>query len=316
MKIIFSIKSGLSRSAKAWKGIIILWFISLFIVLLLVVPLNTSIKAALGNSMITEKLMDGINIDVLGDLGTNLHSLISSLFSGILLLSLAGTFLNIFITGGLFHSLRSNSIRFSPGDFFRASSKNFWPFMIISILLYLLVIFLFVFIIVVPASIAGKAEFPSEGAVLRTIVVSGSIFLLLLSIIFLVADYARAWQTSRPHNSSFKALGFGFTQTFRTFFSSFPLMIIMLMLQCLLGWGVIKIMAVYTPVTGGGVFLLFIISQILFFLKIFLKVLRYGSITSLMEQNYVYEPLTKMNPVMSDMELNDLSPELKSEANV
>lgn len=44
------------------------------------------------------------------------------------------------------------------------------------------------------------------------------------------------------------------------------------------------------PVTGGGVVLLFILSQLLFFIKILLKGWRYGSVTKLMEINN-YPPI-------------------------
>lgn len=43
------------------------------------------------------------------------------------------------------------------------------------------------------------------------------------------------------------------------------------------------------PFTGGGILLLFILSQLLFFIKVMLKAWRYGSVTSLMEQNF-YSP--------------------------
>ena len=78
---------------------------------LLVVPLKASLNAAFGKSMVTEKLMKGINFDVLGDLGTNLHSIGSSLFAGIILLSLSAILVNIFIAGGLFDSVKKDSDR-------------------------------------------------------------------------------------------------------------------------------------------------------------------------------------------------------------
>jgi hypothetical protein len=46
-----------------------------------------------------------------------------------------------------------------------------------------------------------------------------------------------------------------------------------------------KLINAWKPVTGGGVFLLFIVSQIIFFLKAGLKVWRYGSVTALKEIN-------------------------------
>jgi hypothetical protein len=287
MKIFLSIKSGFFRSLMAWKGIIVLWAISFITVSFLAVPLRASLKAAFGKSMVIEKLMDGINVDVIGDLGKNLQSIASSLFAGIILLLLVSILINCFVTGGLFDSLKAGSRRFTSENFFMASAKNFWSFIVISVMLYLIVILLIIIVIVVPVSIAGKAESAPEGAVFRTLVISFSIFFLAMSLILLVADYARAWQASREQNACFRALGFGFSQTFRHFLSSFPLIVILLLFQALPAWGVIKLIAGYTPVKGSGVVLLFLISQLLLILKIFLKALRYASVTSLMEQNSV-----------------------------
>jgi hypothetical protein len=45
-----------------------------------------------------------------------------------------------------------------------------------------------------------------------------------------------------------------------------------------------QLIAGFIPFRGGGLFLLLVISQLVFFLKLSLKVLRYSSVTALMEQ--------------------------------
>jgi hypothetical protein len=310
MKIISAIKSGLSRSLRSWKGILIFWFISLIMVSFLIVPVRAGLNSVFGNSMVIEKLMNGINIDVLGDMGANLKSIYSSLFSGILILALAAILINVFITGGLFDALKSGSERFSSENFFSASAKKFWSFLIISAILYLIILFLILIVIVIPVSISANSESAPEGLVFKTFAYSFSVFLVIMPVVFLVADYARAWQAARLQNACFKALGFGFRQTFRSFFSSLGVMIIILILQALLGWGVISVIAGFTPVTGGGVFLLFIISQLLFAMKIILKTLRYGSVTSLMEQYNInaakkaVDPIPRVTESPEDLQLN------------
>jgi len=317
MKIVLAIKSGLFRAFKAWKGILIFWFIYLIMVSFLTIPIKSGLNTVFGNSMVIEKLVNGINVDVLGDMGPNLYSIVSSLFAGILFLSLATLLINAFITGGLFDSLKKDSERFTYENFFRTSAKNFWSFMIITAILYLIIILLVLILIVVPVSIAGNSETAPEGSVFRTLTVSCSIFLVAMSILFLVADYARAWQAARTQSACFKALGFGFSQTFRTFFSSFVLMIMIILLQALPGWGVIKLIAGYTPGTSGGVVLLFIVLQLLFVFKIFLKALRYSSVTSHMEQNSINIPVIPGNNVNSDPEIPlDFTNELKAETDV
>ena len=48
--------------------------------------------------------------------------------------------------------LKAGSGRFTSENFFRASAKNFWSFMVISAILYLIVILLIIVVIVVPVS--------------------------------------------------------------------------------------------------------------------------------------------------------------------
>jgi hypothetical protein len=285
MKILFAIKSGFSRSLRSWKGILVFWILSFVTVSLLVLPLKAGLNAAFGSSMITEKLIKGINFDVLGDLGRNLRSMGSSLLSGTILLCIVAILTNTFIAGGLFESVRSGDDRLTTENFFRACGKNFRLFLVVSLILSLIIVMLIVLVIVVPVSVAANAESAPEGAIFRTLALSCPVFIVAASIIMLVADYARAWQAARVQNAGFKALGFGFSKTFSTFFTSLVLMILLLIIQTLPGLAMVAIITGYTPSTGGGVFLLFVLSQLIIISRIFLKVVRYSSVTALMEYN-------------------------------
>ncbi|MDO9580046.1 MAG: hypothetical protein Q7J06_05700 [Bacteroidales bacterium] len=285
MKIFIAIKSSAQRSLKSWKGLLIVWFLLLLLASLLAIPMKGALKSGFGDSMITEKLVDGFNIEAFTDLGASLRGLISYFRSGFIMAVLAGFLLNAFLTGGLFYSLKGSSVESSVGGFFRASAKNFWTFLIISLIISLIILIMGLLIIALPIAMVGKAEASSGIAVIKTGIIVISIFFLLLTILLLVADYARAWQVIQERNRPFKAIGFGFSQTFSTFLSSYPLMIILLIVQLLFFWLVLGILPGMKPVTGVGVFLLFLLSQFLFLIKILLKVWRYGSVTSLMEQN-------------------------------
>jgi hypothetical protein len=134
----------------------------------------------------------------------------------------------------------------------------------------------------------GSEKLPMMTAVL-------SFFLLfLVSLLFiLTADYARAWHVSQEKQAAFKALGFGFSRTFGTFISSYPMMLVLSLIMTLFTLLVMKLMAVWMPSTGGGVFLLFVVSQLLFFVKSILRVWRYGSVTALKEINDIKDHKTE-----------------------
>jgi hypothetical protein len=247
------------------------------------IPMKGALIAGIGNSMITEKLAKGIDIEVFADLGTTFRSL-SSYFSGGLLMALiAGIIINSFFCGGLFNSLKGSQADFSVAEFFRASVKFFRSFLVISVLVTLIIFCFAVLIVIIPVLIVSQSEVLPEGAVLLTGIIAFPVFLLVLFLILLAADYSRAWQVSEAENSAFRALGFGIRHTFGTFFPSYGLIIILMIIQFLFGAFVLNILAGFKPVTGGGVILLFLLSQSLFFIKIMLKAARYGSVTGMME---------------------------------
>lgn len=285
MKILHSIKSAALRTMNLWKGALIIWFLSLLLVSMLAMPIKGALNSGFGKSMITEKLADGLNFEVFADMGAAFRSIMSFFSVGLFMTILVGFILNAFFTGGVFERLKESSGKFSAGEFFRASAKNFWSFLVISLIISLIILVLAFLIIGIPLSIVGQSDSSPEGALFQTGLIVLSIFFLLLTVLLLVADYARVWQVTMDRNVCFKAIGFGFSQTFKTFLSSFPLMIILLVVQLSFGWLVLKILPGIRPATGGGVFHMFLLSQILFFLKIMLKIWRYGSVTVLMAVN-------------------------------
>jgi hypothetical protein len=291
MKILSALKSGLTRAARAWKAILIYWIISFLLVSMVVVPLKASLRGALGKSMITDKLMEGLNIDVLGDMGPAFHTIISSIMGSIMILALVSMLVNVFITGGIFDAVKNGSGRLTYEDFFKASARNFKSFLIILVLLYMIILVLALVIILLPFSIASNSVSSPEGTGFRLLRISLLFFGVLLAVLLLAADYARAWQVVKPRSAGFRAFGFGFGQTFRTLLFSFPLMVLMLFVQGLVAYVVFRIISGFTPSGGGGVVLLFIISQLVMLVNIFMRVVRYAAVTTLMELKPVKEKI-------------------------
>jgi hypothetical protein len=283
MKIIKAMGYGFCRALRAWKGILIIWLGSLLTVSLLALPMKSFLNAGFSGSMITERLKDGLDFEVLGDLGSSFKNMIAAFPASLLLLTLTGILINAFLTGGLFDTLKVASGRFSGSEFFRSCAKNFWSFLVISLIIGIIIFLLGLLIIVLPISIVAGSDSGSEAAPYFTMFLSISFFLLVTMIFLLVADYARAWQVSKEKQACLHALGFGFRRTFRTFMSSFPMMLLLVAGQMIFSFMVLIIIGSWKPVSGGGVFLLFLITQILFYFGVVLKSWRYGSITSLME---------------------------------
>jgi hypothetical protein len=283
MKIINYVNSGATRTLKTWKWILIIWFSTLLLVSILALPVKSGIKSILGLSMVTEKLQNGINLDVLANSGTGLTTLMSFLTSGILLVLFFGLLMNVFFSGGLFATLKSSENKFTASNFFGGGGSNFWSFLVITLIICLIILVLAFLIIGLPVIIASGSD--SEGAPYKTFWITAFVFLMLVPILLLAGDYARAWQAGSPEKTPFKAIGKGFGQTFRHFFSSYTVMLVLMFIQMFFTWEAFKIVGNIKPVTGGGIFLLFLLSQLLFVIKLLLRVCRYGSVTAMFEQN-------------------------------
>jgi hypothetical protein len=280
-----SLKTGAVRSIKSWKGILIIWIFFLMLVSLPAVSVKSAFVAALGSSMITEKLSHGINIDIITDLGPNLRTIFASFSAGFILIILFGFLLNAFLTGGIFNCLRSSSGKFISSDFFWGSGRNFWSFLVIILIVALLITFLSLIIIAIPLLIIATSVTASESAVFKTSLITGFIFLIILPVFLLTADYARAWQATEDTPSPLRAIGKGFMQTFKNFFPSYTAMALVMIIQALFVLLALKTIPLKSPGTAKEIFMLFILSQTFFIIKIFLRIWRYGIVTDMFEQN-------------------------------
>jgi len=280
-----AIGSGALRSVKAYKGVIVIWFFYLILVSMLTIQTKGALKTGFGKSMITELLQDGINIEVFSDLDTRLDSMFSSFSSGLLLVVVIGILMNAFLSGGLFNSLKGSKGNLTVSEFFRSSARYFWPFLGVTILVSLMMIILGLFLIGLPFGIAFGGDSGPGASTFIIMFIGVIIYLVTVIILLLVADYSRARLVTVEKPSCFKALGYGFSTTFRFFLSSFPMMLLLMIVIILFTWVTLRLISLWNPDTGTGALLLFIVSQILFFCKLLLKAWRYGSVTALMEMH-------------------------------
>lgn len=284
MKVIQSLKSGFFRSSVTWKGALICWFVFLICALIVAFPMKEVMKAGFGHSMIVERLKYGFDIEAFTDPGTAFKSLVSFLKGGLMFLIPVSLVLNAFFTGGFFASVKSLTGKFSMAEFWKNSSKNFWSFFCISFIVNMMIFFLLLFVIIIPLLIISGLENHSEILLWKIGLTASAFFILLLPLLILVADYARAWQVANEKSNCFAALGFGFSRTFRKLASSWILVFVIMLVQAIYLWFVFILFHGIHPTTGRGILLYFLLLQLLVILKIMLKVFRYGSVTALMEQ--------------------------------
>jgi len=280
MKIISSLRTGFTRVCRARNAVLFSWFLFFLLAVLLVFPLHAALNNAFGSSMITERLAEGLDIEVFADLGGAGLSLFSVFTNGYLFTFLVAFLINAFVSAGLFGVMRKDSSGYSAMGFFRAAGGNFLPFLVITFVLTIAFLFFVLLFVIVPISAGGISDGAYTGAIR---IASASVLLLLVPVFLLVADYSRAGKAGRDDISVFAAIGFGLNLTLKIFRRSYVLMVLLLLVQTLLLLCAFLIIPLWKPLTGGGVLLVFLVTQMFVLLRLFLKSWRYASVTSMME---------------------------------
>ena len=139
MNILSHLSSGASKSFRSWKWILVIWLAVLVLVSILGLTLRGELNAIFGKSMITEKLADGTIVDVIANAGTGMRILISSFTTEFFLITFLGILVNVFFNGGLFTVLRTNEAKTGSTAFFGGAASNFWPFLVIWLLIALMI---------------------------------------------------------------------------------------------------------------------------------------------------------------------------------
>jgi len=287
MKLLSAIKSGFCRGISAWKVILITWLIYFLLSAIFVFPLKSMIVGAFGKSIITEQFNNGIDADILTDILNNINGLPRMVFSGLFILSLTGIILNAFVSGGLFSSVSRKTPKSSVKEFFAESSVYFWKYFGTTLIMSVLILFAGLFIFVLPVSLAiDSGNTPDKNAFI-TAYITGGFYFILIGFFILVGDYARASIATGSGKSLFHAIGFSFAETFRNFIPSVPMIFIFILFQILYSGIVLYFIGIWRPESSFGAFLLFLVSQFTFIIRIFIKTARYGGVSSLIKEEVV-----------------------------
>lgn len=282
MNIIAALKNGAILLSKTWKNLVLIWFVMLLVTTIFVSPLKGILYSGFDNSMITEKFADGIYLEGLLDSGNILEGLASGMITGLFTLIVFNFLLNAFFTGGLFEIMRSDCTDHSVRNFLRGCAAQFWSYLGILLIASIIIFFSMVLVMAIPFLFLKSGD-SMETSIMRAVVISVILYALSMPVMLLIADYARAWKAANDTAGVWKSIGKGFSLTFSAFFSSWILMFILLIINSLYLLLMMSFLAGLTPDTGLGVFLLFLFSQLTYFVRIILKSYRYGSVSSLME---------------------------------
>jgi len=283
MNIISTLLSGFQKTLRSGKFVLLAWAVTFILGIVFAFPIKAGFKRAAGNSMIYDRIQDGILIDIFADMGRSFTTIAFMSLSGFLLIMVAGFMVNAFITRGIFGALRGSGGSANFSDFFSHSPKNYWSFLGISVLLRFTILILSLIMIVIPVSALGPGQSVSTEKTVVVVAVSALCFLFVIPVFILVSDYARAWQVAHPAASFMKSLGSGFSLAFSRFFVSYSYVLMICAMQLAFFLVVFSFMQRWKP-SGPGTFLFVIAVQMVTATGLFLRYWRFAGVTALLEQ--------------------------------
>ena len=283
MSLFKTLKNGAAAAASSYKLIILIWVTTLVLTLAVGFPLRSFLNMMFGSSLAVERLNDGFDVGIAGDLGKYLGGLMASVSAGTMLISIAGFFIMTFFAGGLFRrfSLAWGGLKVS--DFLRASAGNFIPFLKIALLM-ILIIGAYTFVLIGIPVIAGLIASGSPRQNGKFFYLFYVIWALGLPVWLFVADASRRWIAATGSRKVFRALGAGFRAIRERFWHSYLTVLAVIIFNVIFIAALMWFAATSTPEKGIMVFLFFIATQALFIIRLFMKAWRYASVCEAVQQ--------------------------------
>ncbi len=280
MDFIRTLKKGAGEAASSYKLLLTVWVITLVMILFVALPLRSSFKSVFGDSMAIEKLSDGFDVGLVGDMGKAFGQLISSATTGGLLLVLAGFLLYTFFAGGLFTRFTTAWGGLKVPAFMKASAHNFVTFLGIALIMCLIIGVYTVLIIGIPTGVmlAVSENSPRMSGLMTIFYV---LWGLGLPVWLFVTDYSRRWVAATGSRKVFRALGEGFRALKKRFWASYATVLVILILNVAFVFVSIWFTAWSMPEKGIMIFVFFLSTQLLFLVRLFLKAWRYASVSLL-----------------------------------
>lgn len=277
MSLFKTLMKGAVKAASSYKLVLLIWATTLVLVLAVAYPLKTSMNMIFDNSMAMERLNDGFDLGLAGDLGRPFGGLIASVTAGSFLIGTIGFLLMTFFTGGLFKrfSLAWGGLRVS--DFLRSSAGNFIPFLKIALLM-MLIIGVYTFVLLGLPGIVNTAKSGSQMPSGKIMFIFFALWFLGLPVWLFVADASRRWIAATGSKKVFRAVGAGFRALKERFWLSYGTVLTVIIINTAIIAAIFLYTATATPHKGIMVFLLFIATQFLFIIRLFLKAWRYAAV--------------------------------------
>lgn len=286
MNIAKAYTGGFLKAAKMPRMLFILYFANIFCALLLALPFMGVLKDSLGQSRITEDLIEGFDYTAFSNLMYYDGQAIFAILGGIKWFVLGFFLMSVFLTGGIIGSYQQGT--FTTKNFFGAGAYNFFRFLGLNLLvLAVQLIFLLIIYSILISTIQQLSDSVKSELTLYNIAIGGFIFHgLLFLLISMTGDYGKFYLVLNNSFNVFKAFGQGVKYVFRHFIKTYLLYLFLLFLPAVIMYLYLYLERDIKMATGLGILMVFLMQQAFIFLRNFLRAWILGSQYMLYESDF------------------------------
>ena len=279
MKIIKAYTKGFGRTLSSYKMVSVIYFITLILGLTITIPFRNTLKKAIGHSLIPEKLLYGFNFTIFEDFIRNNGKVMLPFLQIIFWVGIVYLLFTVFFAGGILNIFYNERNKFSMQSFFEGCGKYFLRFFRLMIFTFLLN-FIFILITYLPLGLIFSFLENSHLSE-RTLFYIGSAGVLfhffLIGLSLIISDYAKIEIVINDTQKVFKTFWQSVKFTIKHFFEVYALYLMLLIFPFLLFAIYYYIDKSFTMTSAKTILSMFLIQQIIIWLKLFSKVWFYKS---------------------------------------
>ncbi len=299
MKIFNSYTAGFKAALNTKKLITTIYIITFLMALVLAIPFGNTIQKEAEHSMAFSALLKGFDYTVYQDFMNNSGKAIQPYLSTAIWMGIFYLLFTIFFEGGILTVLRRKEDKFTLRFFWEASAKYFSRFFRLAIYMIITQVIVAVIYFVILGKILSSAynSVPNEIYLFYTALIGIIIYILIFIFLLTITDYAKIMLVEndqyRPFRTLVRSVGF----VFKHFFSTYLLYLLLLIFPILLFIIYFKVESVIGMTSFATIFVMFIIQQLIVWVRIYTKIWILGSELNLYRNFDKKEEIAETEPV-------------------
>jgi len=243
-------------------------------------PLLNMLESKLGHTLAIERLMPGFDFTIFSDIMNQYGDSITVLLDQSGVMVFLFFLFSIFLNGGVLYSFKNGQSPFRFREFWAGCSRYFWRLFRLTI--YFLAAYALLAMVFFMGYLhwlgGGLDQLESELVFYQHMRLLGPLFLLLLSVLMMIHDYARVHMIHEDKYFLVVPFWQSFGMVFKHFLSTFSLY----WLNLFTFFGVIYLYVLFNrPADSSSAILYtFLVGQVFVFVRIGIKLLNLGSATA------------------------------------